>query len=126
MILPVLSAVILYAASPDTALAFAEARARADRYKDDAASANWRATQMNPALQKAVGPMLDACVPLNAAEKPDFTVVLSFRSGAFDAVRFTSDDPRAACIVDRLSAVKWPRPPHADFAEVIHLDLNGK
>jgi hypothetical protein len=124
VILPVLSAAFLYAASPDTVLAYAEAKARADRYEADPAANNWRATQMTPVLTAMVPPMLDACVPLNATRKPDFTVILSFKAGAFEAVRFTADDPMAACIVDRLSAAKWPAPPHPNFAEEIHLNLN--
>lgn len=127
MILSALAAsVLMFAAAPDTALAYAEALSRAERYEDDAAARNWRATQMNPALQKAIGPILDACVPLNATHKPDFSVVLSFKAGAFEAVRFTADEPMAACIVDRLAVLKWPAPPHPDFAEEIHLDLSEK
>ena len=117
---------LMFAAAPDTALAYAEALARAERYEDDPAARNWRATQMNPVLQKAIGPILDACVPLNATHKPDFSLVVSFRAGVFEAVRFTADEPMATCIVDRLAVLKWPAPPKPDFAEEIHLTLNSK
>lgn len=127
MLLPALTAsLMMFATAPDTALAYAEALARAEKYEDDAAARNWRATQMEPALKNAVSPMLQACVPLHATTKPNFSVVLSFKAGAFETVRFTTDDPMAICIVDRLAAVKWPAPPHPDFAEEIHLDLSGK
>lgn len=120
------AAFLMSAASPDTALAYAEAQGRADRYKDDPVAVTWRNRQLAPALQAAAGPMLEACVPVNAASKPDFSLVVSYKAGAFEAVRYTSDDPKAACIVDYLAAMKWPAPPHPDFAELIHLNLNQK
>lgn len=124
VILSVLAAsLMMYAGAPDTALAYAEAKARAEKYEDDAVARNWRATQMGPVLQKAITPILDACVPVNSANKPNFSVVVSYRTGTLDSVRFTSDDPRAACIADRLAGLTWPAPPYPDFAEEIHLNL---
>ena len=96
MILPVLSAAasIFFAAAPDTALAYAEALARAERYEKDPKAQMYRLNQLYPPLGKAMPAIFQACAPGETTTgRPNFTVVLSFKAGAFDAIRHTSDRP---------------------------------
>ena len=128
MILPVLAAAaaILFAAAPDTALSYAEAMARAQKYEKDSQAQMYRLNQLYPPLGKAMPAIFNACAPdTTTTGKPDFTVVLSFKGGAFEAVRNTSDHPIALCVVEKMSALKYAPPPYPDFAEEIHIRMGG-
>ena len=124
----VLSAVtLMFAAAPDTALAYAEALARAERYEKDPAAERYRTTVMQPPLRGGMPPILDACsAGTNLSARPNFTVVVSFKGGKFEAVRHTSDHPVAQCIAERMSRLAWPAPPYPDFAEEFHLELAAR
>ncbi len=124
MILPALIAVSVLAAAPDTALAYAEAMARAEKYETDPQAQMYRLNRLYPPLTKAMPAIFQACAPGEAAAgKPNFTVVLSFKAGAFDAVRHTSDHPIAQCVAGKMGALKYAPPPFPDFAEEIHLKM---
>lgn len=126
MILTSLAAAsLMFAAAPDTALAYAEAHARAEKYEDDPAATRYRETILQPALGKSIRSIFDACGQgVAPANRPTFSVVLSFRTGRIDAVRNTSDDKVAQCVADRLARLEYPEPPYPDFAEELHLDMN--
>ncbi len=129
MFLPVLAAAasMLFAAAPDTALAYAEALARAQKYEDDSQAQMYRLNRLYPPLGKAMPAIFQACAPdATTTGKPDFTVILSFKGGAFEAVRNTSDHSIALCITEKMSALKYAPPPYPDFAEEIHLKLSGE
>jgi len=129
LILPVLSAAasIFFAAAPDTALAYAEALARAERYEKDPKAQMYRLNQLYPPLGKAMPAIFQACAPGETTTgRPNFTVVLSFKAGAFDAIRHTSDHPIAQCVAERMAALKYAPPPFPDFAEEIHLKMSGE
>lgn len=127
MILSALIAVSVLAAAPDTALAYAEAMARAEKYETDPQAQMYRLNRLYPPLAKAMPAIFEACAPGEAAAgKPDFTVVLSFKAGAFDAVRHTSDHPIAQCVAGKMGALKYAPPPFPDFAEEIHLKMGGE
>ena len=124
MILPALIAVSVLAAAPDTALAYAEALARAERYEKDPQAQMYRLNRLYPPLAKAMPPIFEACAPGAATTgRPNFTVVLSFKAGAFDAVRHTSDHPIAQCVAGKMGSLKYAPPPFPDFAEEIHLKM---
>ncbi len=125
MFLPLLaSAAVLFAISPDTALSYAEALARAERYEKDSRAQMYRLNQLYPPLGKAMPAIFQACAPGETATgRPDFTVVLSFKGGAFEAIRNTSDHPIALCVAEKMAALKYPAPPYPDFAEEIHLKM---
>lgn len=128
MILPALTAsLMMFAAAPDTALAYAEALARAEKYEADATATTWRSTQLGPLLSKAMPKIFESCAPgENTTGRPNFTVVLSFKGSAFEAVRSTSDVPIAQCVVGKMSVLKWPTPPKPDFAEELHFEMDPK
>lgn len=128
MILSALSAVtLMFAAAPDTALAYAEALSRAERYEDDAAARRYRDTVLAPVFNKTMPAIFEACAPgTSATGRPDFTVVLSFKAGRFEAVRHVSDHPTAQCVVERMNQVAWPEPPAPDFAEKINIKMGGR
>ncbi len=127
MILPALIAVSVLAAAPDTALAYAEAMARAEKYETDPQAQMYRLNRLYPPLARAMPTIFQACAPGETATgKPDFTVVLSFKAGAFDAVRHTSDHPIAQCVAGKMGALKYAPPPFPDFAEEIHLKMGGE
>lgn len=127
MILSALIAVSVLAAAPDTALAYAEAMARAEKYEKDPQAQMYRLNRLYPPLAKAMPAIFQACAPgATATGKPDFTVVLSFKAGAFDAIRHTSDHPIAQCVAGRMGALKYAPPPFPDFAEEIHLKMGGE
>lgn len=129
MFLPVLAAAasMLFAAAPDTALAYAEALARAQKYEKDARAQMYRLNQLYPPLGKAMPAIFEACAPGEVTTgRPDFTVVLSFKGGAFEAVRNTSDHPIALCVAGKMAALKYAPPPYPDFAEEIHLKMGGE
>lgn len=124
MILPALIAVSVLAAAPDTALAYAEAMARAERYEKDPQAQMYRLNRLYPPLAKAMPAIFQACAPgATATGKPNFTVVLSFKAGAFDAIRHTSDHPIAQCVAGKMGALKYAPPPFPDFAEEVHLKM---
>lgn len=124
MILSALIAVSVLAAAPDTALAYAEAMARAEKYEQDPQAQMYRLNRLYPPLAKAMPAIFQACAPGEAAAgKPNFTVVLSFKAGAFEAVRHTSDHPIAQCVAGKMSALKYAPPPFPDFAEEVHLKM---
>jgi hypothetical protein len=125
VILPALTAAVaMFAAAPDTALAYAEAMARAEKYEKDPQAQMYRLNQLYPPLGKAMPGVFQACAPAEMTTgKPNFTVVLSFKAGAFEAIRNTSDHPVAQCVVEKMSALKYPAPPFPDFAEEIHLKM---
>ncbi|MES2033846.1 MAG: hypothetical protein V4466_06700 [Pseudomonadota bacterium] len=127
MILSVLAvSTLMFAAAPDTALAYAEASARAERYEDDAAARRYRDTVLGPVFSKAMPAIFEACAPgTSATGRPDFTVVLSFKAGKFETVRHVSDHPTAQCVVERMNRVDWPTPPSPDFAEKINIRMGG-
>lgn len=121
------AATLMFAAAPDTALAYSEAAARADRYEDDASARQYRDTILSPVFSKAMPAIFEACAPGDSPTgRPDFTVVLSFKASRFEAVRHTSDHPTAQCVADRMSRIEWPKPPHADFAEKINIRMGAK
>lgn len=127
MILPALIAVSVLAAAPDTALAYAEAMARAEKYETDPQAQMYRLNRLYPPLGKAMPSIFEACAPgATSTGKPNFTVVLSFKAGAFDAVRHTSDHPIAQCVAGKMGALKYAPPPFPDFAEEIHLKMGGE
>ncbi|MDP2259258.1 MAG: hypothetical protein Q8J89_06035 [Caulobacter sp.] len=124
MILPALIAVSVLAAAPDTALAFAEAMARAKKYDKDPQAQMYRLNRLYPPLTKAMPPIFEACAPgATTTGRPNFTVVLSFKAGAFDAIRHTSDHPIAQCVAGKMANLKYAPPPFPDFAEEIHLKM---
>jgi len=127
LILSALSAVaLMFAAAPDTALAYAEAQARAERYEDNAAAHQYRDTILGPVFDKTMPAIFEACAPgTSATGRPDFTVVLSFKAGRFETVRHVSDHPTAQCVVERMNRVDWPTPPAPDFAEKINIRMGG-
>ena len=115
---------IFFAAAPDTALAYAEAMARAAKYEKDPQAQMYRLNRLYPPLAKAMPPIFEACAPgATTTGRPTFTVVLSFKAGAFDAVRHTSDHPIAQCVAARMGNLKYAPPPFPDFAEEIHLKM---
>lgn len=127
MILPILIAVSVLAAAPDTALAFAEAMARAEKYEKDPQAQMYRLNRLYPPLAKAMPPIFEACAPgVTTTGRPNFTVVLSFKAGAFDAVRHTSDHPIAQCVAGKMGSLKYAPPPFPDFAEEVHLKMGGE
>jgi hypothetical protein len=127
LILSALIATGILAAAPDTALAYAEAMARAETYEKDSQAQMYRLNRLYPPLAKAMPPIFEACAPgANTAGRPDFTVVLSFKAGAFEAIRHTSDHPIAQCVAGRMGGLKYAPPPFPDFAEEIHLKMGGE
>jgi len=121
------AATFLFAQSPDTALAYAEALARAERYDKDPAAEQYRTTILSPVFGKAMPAIFDACAPgASPTGRPDFTVVLSFKAGRFEAVRHTSDHPTAQCVTERMSRIDWPKPPAPDFAEKINIRMGAQ
>ena len=118
---------VFFAAAPDTALAYAEAMARAEKYEKDSQAQMYRLNRLYPPLAKAMPPIFEACAPgANTAGRPDFTVVLSFKAGAFEAIRHTSNHPIAQCVAGRMGSLKYAPPPFPDFAEEIHLKMGGE
>ncbi|ATQ44435.1 hypothetical protein [Caulobacter mirabilis] len=126
MILTSLAAAsLMFAAAPDTALAYAEARVRAEKYEDDPAATRYRETILQPVLGKSVRGIFDACGQgATPAGRPNFSVILSFKGGKLDAVRQTTDNPVAQCVADRLARLDYPAPPYPDFAEELHLEMS--
>lgn len=107
-------------------LSYGEALGRAEKYETDAASNDYRLKALYPALTPRMPALFSTCYPDTVRRPVQFTMVLSFKGGRFDRVEANSDDPVARCIVRIFEGYSYPKPPHDDFAEEIHLDLKPK
>lgn len=104
-------------------LAYGEALARADKYKDDPKAAEWRAQKMDPFLKPKTTALFDRCYSSALRRRMTFSLVVSFKDGKFDRVDRDSEDQVAVCMADVFAEYRWPTPPHPDFAEKFNLDL---
>lgn len=104
-------------------LAYTEALARADHYRDDPAAQAWRDEKMDPFLKPKMAALFSRCYSGEHRRRMSFSLVVSFEKGAFDRVDSDSEDGVAACMADAFSEYRWPAPPYPDFAEKFNFDL---
>ncbi|MBI1406687.1 MAG: hypothetical protein GC145_11235 [Caulobacter sp.] len=104
-------------------LAYTEALARADRYKDDPTAQVWRDDKMDPFLKPKTTALLDRCYSGEHRRRMSFSLIVSFEKGRFDRVDSNDDSAVAACIADVFSEYRWPSPPYDDFAEKFNFEL---
>jgi hypothetical protein len=104
-------------------LGFAEALARAQRYEDDAKAQVYRDGPLKTALAGPIQSIFARCYPDSDRRTLNFSLVLSFKAGAFDRVESNSDDRVADCMTRAFSGLSYGKPPYEDFAEEIHMEL---
>jgi hypothetical protein len=116
------SALLLLQSGPG--LGFAEARLRAERYETDRVSQTYRNEVLDPLLTPKTRPLFSRCYPASVGRRMTFTLIVSFKDGKFDRVERDSQDPVARCMAEAFEDIRWPKPPHDDFAEEFHFDLS--
>ncbi|HYE45961.1 MAG TPA: hypothetical protein VEA44_09350 [Caulobacter sp.] len=121
LIISALSLALLFQSG--AGLSFTEALARADRYKDDHKSAEWRTQKMDPFLKPKTTALFDRCYSRGVRRPMTFTLVVAFKDGKFDRVDRDSEDQVAVCMAETFAEYRWPTPPHPDFAEKFNIEL---
>lgn len=120
---PLLASALLLLQS-GSGLGFAEARLRAERYETDRVSQTYRNEVLDPLLTPKTRPLFSRCYPASVGRRMTFTLIVSFKDGKFDRVERDSQDPVARCMAEAFEDIRWPKPPHDDFAEEFHFDLS--
>ena len=115
-------ALMLFQSGPG--LGFAEARLRAERYEADLASQTYRDEVLDPLLTPKTRALFSRCYPATVGRRMTFTLIVSFKDGRLDRVERDSEDPVARCMAEAFEDIRWPKPPHDDFAEEFHFDLS--
>ncbi len=121
-VIPLAVALMLFQSGPGPG--FAEARTRAERYETDLASQTYRTEVLDPLLTPKTRALFSRCYPDSVGRRLAFTLIVSFEDGKFDRVDRDSEDPVARCMSAAFEEIRWPRPPHDDFAEEFHFDLS--
>jgi len=114
-------ALLLFQSGPG--LGYAEAKARAERYEADLPSQTYRRSVLDPLLTPKTKALFSRCYPASVGRRMTFTLIVSFKDTKFDRVERDSEDPVARCMADAFAEIRWPKPPHDDFAEEFHFDL---
>jgi hypothetical protein len=130
-----LATALMAAAAPATAPArlevqvggpgYREAFDRAQRYEGENASDMYRKFELYPAVLNDMKALLGSCGGLGSAGTRTLTVVLSFDADVGGAVLYLDkDSPRGWCVANGLAGLKYPKPPHPDFAEEIRFEFD--
>jgi hypothetical protein len=97
---------------------------RAQRYEGEPASDAYRERELYPAVLADMKKLLVTCKDAGNAGDVKLTVVLAFDPDQDGPTLFLDrDTARGDCVVQGLAKLKFPKPPHPDFAEEIQFDF---